>query len=166
MKLGVYIHIPFCMRKCDYCSFYSIAVENLSEVEKKDVVNRYINRLLGEIEDKSKEFSGYSVDSIYLGGGTPSTLEPAQVRIIIDKVRECFKMESRGLETTIECNPGDFNVAKIEEYKTAGINRVVLGVQTLNERLRTIIGRSSDLCDDIRLAEYFGISGIIHCVDL
>lgn len=164
MKLGVYVHIPFCREKCDYCNFYSVPLSGSSCYE--DEINSYIDRVLIEIEKRAGDLSAYSVDTIYFGGGTPSLLSPEQVARVIAGVRLHLRCEPEGSEISLECNPEDFSIPRIEGYRQAGINRVVLGVQTLHKRLHSTIGRSSAICDEILLNDFFSIGGIAHGIDL
>ncbi len=165
MKIGVYIHIPFCRKKCDYCNFYSIPIERHEDIERETLIDRYINRLLKEIEERGAEFKDYEVDTIYLGGGTPSLLPAAHLLSILEKIRHNFST-GKEIEITVECNPGDFSIEGIKEYVSFGVNRVVLGVQTLNSRLHSEVGRSSQICDEEMIADFFGIRNIVHCIDL
>ena len=165
MNLGVYVHIPFCRKKCDYCNFYSIPIGNETRGENK-LIDTYVERLLKEIEVRSGGLNDYMVDTIYFGGGTPSLIQPEYIGKLIEKIRGCFIIDNDKIETTIECNPEDFSAERISIYKDCGINRVVLGIQTLNSRMHAIAGRSSRLCDEGLLSEFRGIDNIIHCVDL
>ena len=166
MNTGVYLHIPFCRKKCDYCNFYSIPVKDVNSYHNNELIDSYVNRLLREIDSRSGELSGCAVDTIYFGGGTPSLIRPDYIRKLIEKIRGCFSIEKDYIEITIECNPEDFSAERISEYKACGINRIVLGIQTLNSRMHAIAGRSSRLCDEKLLSEFKGIDDIIHCVDL
>jgi oxygen-independent coproporphyrinogen-3 oxidase len=165
VKLGVYIHIPFCRRKCDYCNFYSIPTAR-STLDGRELISSYIDRLLVEIEERSGDLGKYSVDTIYFGGGTPSLLSPEQLERVMNCLRLNLRFESGPLEISLECNPDDFSIDKIEGYKHAGISRVVLGVQTLNSRLHSIIGRTAELCNEALLNDFFSIDDIVHAIDL
>ena len=138
----------------------------LSELERDRLIKRYINRLIQEIEDRSVDLSGDNIDTVYIGGGTPSLLACEDVYRILQTVRENYNLDNNGVEITIECNPEDFSFKKIVKYRHIGINRVVLGVQTLNEHFHSIIGRSSGVCDDKTLSGFIDIDDIIHGIDL
>ncbi len=166
MNIGVYIHIPFCRRKCDYCSFYSIPLGGGNSYHNDELIDRYISRLLREIETRSREFEADSVDTIYFGGGTPSLIRPDYINTLIKKIHGCFTADAHNVEITIECNPEDFSAGRIAEYKSFGINRAVLGIQTLNSRMHALSGRSSRLCGEELLSEFKKINDIVHCVDL
>lgn len=166
MNTGAYIHIPFCGKKCDYCGFYSVPVGHLSPPERAALIRRYIDRLCGEINSRANEMSGCVIDTIYFGGGTPSLLEPSDVARINAAIRDNYRIEPVGIEVTLECNPDDFSAQKINAYRDAGINRVVLGVQTMHAKLHSVIGRSASLVQSITLEEFCGMAGITHCVDI
>ncbi len=128
--LGVYIHIPFCERKCNYCAFSSF-VENENEQEK------YIKALISDIN----AFEGQrEVDSIYIGGGTPSVLETEHIKNILRALKNKFEI-SKNCEITIECNPNSLTIAKLNAYKEYGINRISIGIQSLEENQLKFIGR-------------------------
>lgn len=166
MILGVYIHIPFCRRKCDYCSFYSIPIRCISEPSREALIEEYLSKLIHEIEIRSRELTSYDVDTIYFGGGTPSFLKSSQINIILEKIRDCLSVNEGDIELTIECNPDDMTVERITEYIDLGFTRVVLGVQTLNERLNKVMGRSSLISSEEQLLDFFSIDNIVHCIDL
>ncbi len=157
MNHGIYIHVPFCRSKCGYCSFYSIADLHL--------IDNYIERLISDIK---KTFSGsekIQADTIYFGGGTPSLLAP----LLLDRLIKCLHDNAdinKNAEITIEMNPEDASASKISEYVDAGVNRIVLGVQTLNQNFHDTIGRSGTLCVNTVLDTFFAQSGFTHCVDL
>lgn len=166
MNAGVYIHVPFCRSKCDYCSFYSIPVGAPDDPERRRLFGRYVDGLIDEMRGRSPETSAYSFDTIYFGGGTPSLLGAPPVASLIETVRSCFIRTGATCEITLECNPEDFSAASIGEYRDAGVNRVVLGLQTLDERLRGVIGRRAKAPDAVMLDSFFSVSGIVHCVDI
>ena len=164
MKLGLYVHIPFCRKKCDYCSFYSIP---LSPHGKKTLgfdLENYIDILISEIKERSCEFKDYTVDTIYIGGGTPSLMTPGQLNKILDTVYAVFNIDHNP-EITVEYNPDDFSVKKIRDYVNIGVNRIVLGVQSMNTKLHSVLGRSAGICGSEMLSEFAGIPDLSHCVD-
>jgi oxygen-independent coproporphyrinogen-3 oxidase len=132
---GIYIHIPFCERKCIYCDFYS--VENLN------LIDRFTESLLKEIEIFSIEadfFNDSIFDTIYFGGGTPSLLEPAQIEKILNKLSQSFKISSNP-EITLETNPGTVDKRKLLEFKNLGVNRISFGVQSFFDDDLKFLGR-------------------------
>lgn len=122
---GIYIHIPFCRHKCFYCDFYS-------ETRKEDSIDQYVVALSGEIRHRSKMFDGRKAVSIFMGGGTPSMLEPLHVRRIMEACRQNCDLAEKA-EITIEMNPESVTTEKLERYREAGVNRISLGIQSLND---------------------------------
>ena len=129
-SISIYIHIPFCERKCSYCAFVSFCLDK-SEREK------YINSLLDEIENFS---TTKKVKTIYLGGGTPSILTKDEIFTIFAKLREKFDID-KNAEITIEVNPNSVDEEKLRAYKAVGINRISVGVQSLSNKTLKSIGR-------------------------
>ncbi len=130
-ELGIYIHIPFCKSKCSYCDFISFA-------NKEKKVEKYIECLKKEI--KNKEVDNCIVDTIYIGGGTPSFIESKYIKEILELVKSRFKIKEEA-EITIEVNPGTVNEEKLKDYKKMGINRISIGLQSTNNRILKQIGR-------------------------
>lgn len=128
---GIYIHIPFCKQKCYYCDFVSFA-------NKEELIERYINALKKEIKYKLK--SEDKIDTIYIGGGTPSVIDSKYIVEILEEIYGIVGFDETR-EITIEINPGTVDKEKIEAYKTVGINRISLGLQTTNDKLLKNIGR-------------------------
>lgn len=138
---GVYIHIPFCKSKCPYCDFYSY---RCNDIQKED----YTNAIVDEITSlrRCKEFieNGFSgVDSLYLGGGTPSVLSGEQIEKIITTAKEKFNIPPDG-EITVECNPSSDIDSLIPHFKKCGVNRISLGMQSAIDKERKVLGRSAD----------------------
>lgn len=134
-ELGIYIHIPFCKRKCYYCDFISYS-------NKNEAINNYINTLIKEIE--SIDLQNYNITTIYIGGGTPSYIESKFIVKIFNELKEKLKNNNtnfNNIEITIEINPGTINKEKIESYKKVGINRISLGLQSTNDNILKEIGR-------------------------
>ncbi len=164
MAAGIYIHIPFCRKKCDYCDFYSIPLSRMNSSGRKDLVGAYLSRLIREIDERA-DLHFREVDTIYLGGGTPSLLDPEDVNRIIYSIHQRFTI-APGVEITIECNPEDFSVSRCTQYRDAGITRVTLGIQTMNERLHGILGRSARPVMPREIEEFISVKGIAHCCDI
>ena len=130
--LEIYVHIPFCVKKCDYCDF-------LSGPAAKERQEAYVEALLREIEAQKPD-EQEQVVSVFVGGGTPSAIQPQWIGQIIDKLKEKFTFSPEA-EITMEANPGTLTKEKLSIYKEHGINRISLGLQsTINEELR-ILGR-------------------------
>ena len=130
--MEIYIHIPFCIRKCDYCDFLS---GPSGPKEQAD----YVQALLREIQ-AVEEGEGRSVSSIFIGGGTPSVLDERFLGDILREIRNRFKMKEDA-EITIEVNPGTANIGKLQAYREMGINRLSIGLQSPEDRELKILGR-------------------------
>lgn len=139
-KLAIYVHIPFCVKKCLYCDFLSAKATGEEKTE-------YIEALLKEIEfyalDDADFSSQYSVSTIFFGGGTPSILQPDQIGEILEAIRTRFEM-SENPEITIECNPGTATKEKLAAWKKMGINRISIGLQSANDKELKSLGRIHD----------------------
>jgi len=132
-KLGIYIHIPFCKRKCHYCDFISFS-------NKTDLIEQYINSLNKEIKKYRINKDEYEVKTIYFGGGTPSFIDSSYIIEIIKTLREKFNI-SENAEVTIEINPGTVDEQKLKDYYNAGINRISFGLQSTKSELLKLVGR-------------------------
>lgn len=134
LTAGIYIHIPFCLRKCSYCDFYS------EPVLKKNVLESYTNSLIKEIEASAPYWQNREFSTIYLGGGTPSLLAPVQIGRILAAVFSSYNILAES-EITMEANPATLSLAALKELKQAGINRISLGVQSFQDDELKILGR-------------------------
>ena len=121
-KLGIYIHIPFCRRKCDYCDFYSLA-------GREDQMDAYQKALLAHIKETGPLAKGYQVDTIYFGGGTPSYFGEKRLRELLGEVNKRFDV-ARDAEVTVECNPDSVEKKMLCKLRRAGFNRISLGLQS------------------------------------
>jgi oxygen-independent coproporphyrinogen III oxidase len=161
MPLGIYISVPFCRTKCSYCNF-------ASDVFSRAVFERYVDRVCADIENAPRiaaEMGGQlerAVDSIYLGGGTPTVLEAAQLERIFVGVRQQFDV-SADAEVTVECAPGTLTGSLLETLLRCGVNRVSLGVQSLVDAEAAAVGRlhkRATVLDDIAALRSAGITNI------
>lgn len=156
-NFGIYIHIPFCKRKCSYCDFISFS-------NKDTLIKNYLEALRKEIEEF--DFSKYNVTTIYLGGGTPSYIKEEYIKKILDLLKEklvASKTSWEDLEITIEVNPGTVTKEKLEIYKEVGVNRLSIGLQSTNDSLLEQIGRIhkfEDFLDTYNLAKKIGFDNI------
>lgn len=130
-ELGIYIHIPFCKSKCSYCDFISFA-------NKEEIVEEYIKSLEKEIENTNE--NDYEINTIYIGGGTPSFIDSKYIIEILETINNVFKVK-QNTEITIEVNPGTVNEEKLKDYIDAGINRISIGLQSTNNKILKQIGR-------------------------
>lgn len=130
-KLGIYIHIPFCRSKCDYCDFYSLA-------GREDQMDRYQKALLAHLKETAPLAQGFPVDSIYFGGGTPSYYGAKRIKELLAHLAKLFQVE-RDAEITVECNPDSVDLKSLRILRKAGVNRLSMGMQSAQEaELRAI----------------------------
>lgn len=132
-ELELYLHIPFCERKCAYCDFLSAPADLPVRIS-------YIKKLQEEIAYYGPEFEEYQVSSIFLGGGTPTLLEGYQLAAILETVKKYFRLVADA-EITVECNPGTLTVGKAEKLVQAGFNRLSMGLQSADDRELQLLGR-------------------------
>ena len=135
--VGIYIHVPFCVRKCAYCDFYSFHAG-------EDVQERYFGDLSSEIA--ASPYTGQDVRSIFIGGGTPSVVKPQFVEKTLDEVRRQFSV-LKDAEITIEANPGTVTEGSLKAYRRAGINRLSMGLQSANQKTLAKLGRIHSFAD-------------------
>lgn len=121
-QLGLYIHIPFCRSKCDYCDFYSLA-------GREERMDDYQRALLAHIAETAPRTRGYQVDTVYFGGGTPSFYGEKRLRALLSAIKKYFSLAPDG-EITLECNPDSVDKRMLTHLRRAGVNRVSLGVQS------------------------------------
>ncbi|SFU31108.1 radical SAM family heme chaperone HemW [Butyrivibrio sp. INlla21] len=143
--LSIYVHIPFCARKCLYCDFLSFTAE-------KDLINRYFDALSKEICLYADTYKDYTVKSVFFGGGTPSLPDTEYICDILDQLHSKFKF-SEDVEITIEMNPGTASFDKLIKYKAAGINRLSIGAQSFNDDELKKLGRIHDFSTFIKTYE-------------
>ena len=137
--MGLYIHIPFCNKKCDYCDFVSYSMDTTAQQD-------YLAALFSEIDMVKNNFVDKIFDTIYIGGGTPSVVYEGFIASLIRKLFSSFHI-AKDYEFTIEVNPASFTQEKFFEYFEAGINRISVGVQSLNPKLLKIHGRNQSVND-------------------
>lgn len=136
MKTSLYIHIPYCLSKCEYCDFFS--------VKCKQIDDSYVHSLCNEIETKSKFFDVTQWNSIYIGGGTPSLLKKEQLKQIFNSIYK-FVPQSQTSEITIEVNPDDVTEDLLLNLQECGINRLSCGIQSLNQNSLSFTKRRASL---------------------
>lgn len=160
-SLGVYVHIPFCVRKCNYCDFLSSNYCNKDEGQNK-LVRDYVKALRKEIEIYSENLQDYEVQTIYIGGGTPSSIDSYCIGDILDTIYDRFYVCDNP-EITIEVNPGTLLNDKVEDYKKMGINRVSMGLQSANNEELKALGRIhtyEEFLESYRLLRSAGFNNI------
>lgn len=156
-ELGIYIHIPFCAKKCYYCDF--VSYPNMKEKQKE-----YVEALKKEI--KSYDLQNYNITTIYIGGGTPSYIESKYIVEVLEYIKSKLNANEtkfENMEITIEVNPGTVTKEKLLDYKKVGINRLSIGLQSTNDRLLKQIGRIhkyQDFLQTYNLARNVGFTNI------
>ncbi len=131
--LAVYVHIPFCVRKCAYCDFLSFPGTG-------DVQEQYMEKLLWEIQENAGRYQDYEIRSVFIGGGTPSVVKADHIARIMGLLRSKYAFHGEA-ECTIECNPGTVDREKLTLYRASGINRISIGCQSVHERELKQLGR-------------------------
>ncbi len=140
---GLYLHVPFCLQKCHYCDFV------ITTKRSGNDRSGFFHSLEKEAAHYFLKYGRMSFDTLYLGGGTPSALEGAEMEKLLALVRGFFDFKS-GHELTCEVNPGDVDEKKLEHYRKAGINRISLGVQAFQDRLLQDMGRAHTVEDTLQ----------------
>lgn len=151
---GLYIHIPFCISKCSYCDFASVPLN--------DTVTKYISFLLKELEMKANILEDNNIDTIFIGGGTPSAIETIHIGNILSVVNKTFAV-AKDAEVTIEINPGTLDEFKASAYKSFGINRISMGIQSFDDSLLSGLGRihkGEDAINTIKILRAAGFNNI------
>lgn len=154
--LSIYIHIPFCVRKCAYCDF-------LSAPATGKVQEQYLHRLMQEIREKSVLYaSEYIVHTVFIGGGTPTAVDADLLCRVLEVLKECFTIEEQA-EVSMECNPGTTDLERLQKYHAAGVNRLSIGLQSTEDRLLRTLGRIhtyEQFVDTFRAAREAGFTNI------
>lgn len=138
MKAGFYLHIPFCLKKCGYCDFYSV-------INESSLIDKFLNLSQQEIKFYADHpiFSQCEFQTVYLGGGTPSILSSGQIAELVNKVQSNFQLPD-SYEFTLEANPETLSVEKLKEYRSIGVNRLSIGVQSFSDEELKILNRIHD----------------------
>ena len=144
-NLSLYLHIPFCVRKCLYCDF-------LSGPQSADMQEQYVEALCREIQETSPEYREYQVVSVFIGGGTPSVLLPEQTIRIMEMLKSCFTLTDT-CEISMEMNPGTVTPEKMNAYRACGINRISIGLQSANDGELKALGRIHTCADFLKAYE-------------
>lgn len=158
IPLGIYIHWPFCLSKCPYCDFYSSAKKCINE---DDLIESYCK----DLEYYRRLNNDYRVQSIFFGGGTPSLIKPKNIEKIVDKVTSLWPV-SQKIEISLEANPNSNHPEMFQDLKRAGINRLSLGVQALNETDLKFLGRTHTLKEALTAIETVIKTFNNHSIDL
>lgn len=153
--LGLYLHFPFCVRKCRYCDFLSFPSDEAGR-------EAYLQRLKKEIMVRGEKYKDYNIETLFIGGGTPSLMTGQQLTELLDTVRAAFHVSSSG-EWTMECNPGTTDAETLKIYRAAGINRLSFGLQSMNDEELKYLGRihtAKQFMDNYRAARSAGFENI------
>lgn len=145
--LSLYIHIPWCVQKCPYCDFNSHG--------QKDVLpeKEYVNHLLDDLEKDAKMIGQRQVETIFIGGGTPSLFSANAIAALLDGVKTRVNL-AKNAEITLEANPGTIESEKFSQFSEAGVNRISIGVQSFQQQKLTALGRIHDDNQAINAAQY------------
>jgi oxygen-independent coproporphyrinogen-3 oxidase len=157
MSFGIYLHMPFCRRRCPYCDFYK-KVPHAGEVERFP----YLLRKELEYHNGRMPFTGLEVSSIYFGGGTPSLHPPGQINDIIETIQSLWRGRADA-EITLEANPGTVGFHELKELRASGVNRLSLGLQSFSQRKLQQLFRDHNMfqgCESFRLARAAGFTNI------
>ncbi len=152
--LGIYVHIPFCISKCPYCDFYSATDSTL--------VSKYTEAVTVHTEDYIRSTSGYDVDTVYIGGGTPTSIPVSKLDRIIDCLYDNFNIRNDA-EVTVEANPATVKASSLRRLRRTGVNRLSMGLQSANENELKALGRIhtfDDFADSFVDARKAGINNI------
>ncbi len=150
---GLYIHIPFCIKKCSYCDFYSMPAGS------SGMLKRYVKAVQKELEIKAASLADKRMKTVYAGGGTPSILAGEELKSIIDAVREYLDLDDNA-EISLEANPATLDAGKLKAIRKAGFNRISLGVQSFQDDDLHILGRSHNARDAVNTIKVIQDSGI------
>lgn len=153
--IGVYLHVPFCAHICPYCDFATYAGQ-------ESLIPAYVDAVVADIRAQAVAVAGRSVESIFLGGGTPSLLEPEQVVAMLDAIRTSLPVLPDA-EITLEANPNSSDAGRFAGYREAGVNRLSIGVQTLERKGLRVLGRQHEADDAlaaVRAAREAGIGKV------
>ena len=153
--MELYLHIPFCVKKCAYCDF-------LSFPSGQEIQRQYAKRLMEDIDCMGKEYGDIPVDTIFIGGGTPSVPESRLIVDLMEHVNRAFQI-SDGAEISMEANPGTVTQEKLTDYRRAGINRLSFGLQSANDRELKLLGRIhtwAEFLESFHLARECGFTNI------
>ncbi len=138
-SVGVYLHVPFCERVCPYCDFAVVAARPLERADEE----AYVDALLCELDARRRDFAGLALESLYLGGGTPSLLHPDSVARLVSAAREVLPArEGAEVEITLEVNPSTVERERLPGFRAAGVNRLSIGIQSFDDAILKRLGRA------------------------
>jgi oxygen-independent coproporphyrinogen-3 oxidase len=141
---GLYLHIPFCLRKCPYCDFFSVPHRGVA-------VSDYVQAVIEDLRQAADRWSG-PVSTLFFGGGTPSLLAPSEVALILAEVDRLYGLAS-DIEISLEANPGTLDLEKLRGYRAAGVNRLSIGLQSLDDNRLKLLGRLHDVATGLQAVQ-------------
>ena len=147
-RLGIYVHIPFCLSKCAYCDFNSAPVQN------PEIITRYINALIAHMESYRGGASGYAPDTVFIGGGTPTCIPPEELYRLIRAIRKNFRL-TQNVEFTVEANPATVSYPTLLRLHRLGVNRLSMGLQSAHDHELKALSRRhtrKDFAQSFRMA--------------
>ncbi|MBE0641198.1 MAG: radical SAM family heme chaperone HemW [Bacteroidales bacterium] len=150
---GLYLHIPFCRRKCGYCNFFSLASLKHREL--------FTHALCAELRQRASESGQQEIHTLYWGGGTPSLLEPEQFTAIIQTIREHYALDTEA-EITLEVNPDDLSEERLIAWKDGGVNRISIGIQSFHAHDLAYLERTHDPVQALGAVEKCRAAGFAH----
>lgn len=151
---GIYIHIPFCKKKCHYCDFYKSTNLGLKV--------QLLHAMLQELEQRNHELSGDDIETIYLGGGTPSVLSSEEIAMLLAQINRLYNVQT-DVEITMECNPDDINLPYLHEIYAKGVNRLSIGIQSFSNTDLQLMNRRhspTQAIDAVKMAQQSGFDNI------
>jgi len=159
--LALYVHFPWCVRKCPYCDFNSYAVRGEEGTAGSSQVpeDAYIDALIRDLDAQAPRGLGRALISVFLGGGTPSLFSPEAIRRVLEAARRVFGL-AQDAEITLEANPGTIERGRFAEYRAAGVNRVSLGAQSFDAGMLAVLGRIHSPEETCRAAEELHAAGL------
>lgn len=146
--LSLYVHVPWCLRKCPYCDFNSHALGAAAQIPEE----RYLEALRADLCHSLPGVQGRALQSVFIGGGTPSLLSPSAVARLLRDIRGCLELAA-DCEITLEANPGTFETGRFAQFRDAGINRLSIGVQSFDDGMLRALGRVHDGAQALRAVE-------------
>lgn len=155
---GIYVHIPHCLQKCHYCDFATVLLDQGPNLDD------YVQLLESELE--LQLLKPGKISSIYFGGGTPSLMGPRRIERIINKIRSLDYKFDQNCEITIEINPGTLTSTEIQDYKSAGVNRFSIGIQTFEDKTLKLIGREHSASDSLKTLDLVAKANVPFTADL
>lgn len=161
-KLGLYLHVPFCKSKCAYCDFYSTDQIRCDGRKIPEEMKRYTNAIINHMRILSERTTQYNVDTVFIGGGTPTALPEKLLLSIVRAVGDCFYLED-GYEFTVEMNPATANEKTLKKLRKHGVNRLSIGLQSANNQELAVLSRIhsvDDFVESFQLARDAGFDNI------